>query len=637
MVDGRRVTTGTVTQRHARPTRRRRAREAGGSSRTYVDRPRAGDGADQGPLRLARRRGPRRRDRVRPAALQRRLRRRRLDARPRAARHDRHIAQRARRPARRSRARARATRATTSDLLEHTYDALRPGNVVQQAHTRLTGRADHRDLTLALGFAQRASQALAVAHDSLDDGFDARRRRLQAGLGRLPRAAARSRPRRCPSPAAYETLAARAQGPRGQGQPGRVRRLPEHAVGLGRADDRQGQPALGAVPPRLGARPLPDRHGAARGGRQGARQPRARLPVRPAAARRRLVPAEHPGRRQAQVDGHADGPAGAADRARLAARAAPARPTGRTSARPPTSSSRRARSPSRSAGRTRRATRRATIAAEIAGPGLRGGHRAPERRRHARRRSTSARPTRGQRNVERWTATRNGPYSPQPYYLRLTKDRKPGQGHEVRDRRLRPVGRRPARASSTSASSSSSGSASSAPTTRSILNTLQVVDAKLKAGGFWHRFSFDGYGEQRNGGAVAAVRRRHAPDARARVADLRRRARRVRAARRPPGERAAAGDGGRRQRRRDAPGAGLGRPRADRANRASRQGEGTFSATPLAWTHAQLVRLAWSAESGHAGRAPEGRRRSYSADGAKRYPSLPTSRRCGVFLCRPAH
>ena len=29
-----------------------------------------------------------------------------------------------------------------------------------------------------------------------------------------------------------------------------------------------------------------------------------------------------------------------------------------------------------------------------------------------------------------------------------------------------------------------------------------------------------------------------------------------------------------------------------------RLGEGTFSATPLAWTHAQLVRLAWSAEAG---------------------------------------
>src|SRR3954449_6542082 len=58
------------------------------------------------------------------------------------------------------------------DLLEHAYDALRPGNVVQQAHTRLTGGANKRDMTLAISFAQVASQALAVADDSLDDGFD---------------------------------------------------------------------------------------------------------------------------------------------------------------------------------------------------------------------------------------------------------------------------------------------------------------------------------------------------------------------------------------------------------------------------------------------------------------------------------
>ncbi len=32
-----------------------------------------------------------------------------------------------------------------------------------------------------------------------------------------------------------------------------------------------------------------------------------------------------------------------------------------------------------------------------------------------------------------------------------------------------------------------------------ILNTLQVVDQRLKAGAFWHRFSFDGYGERRDG------------------------------------------------------------------------------------------------------------------------------------------
>ena len=61
----------------------------------------------------------------------------------------------------------------TDDLLEHTYDALRPGNVVQQAHTRLTGRGARRDLTLAIGFATVGTDALEVATDSLDDGFEA--------------------------------------------------------------------------------------------------------------------------------------------------------------------------------------------------------------------------------------------------------------------------------------------------------------------------------------------------------------------------------------------------------------------------------------------------------------------------------
>jgi glucoamylase len=28
------------------------------------------------------------------------------------------------------------------------------------------------------------------------------------------------------------------------------------------------------------------------------------------------------------------------------------------------------------------------------------------------------------------------------------------------------------------------------------------------------------------------------------------------------------------------------------------KGEGTFSATPLAWTHAQYIRLAWSIQAG---------------------------------------
>ena len=37
------------------------------------------------------------------------------------------------------------------------------------------------------------------------------------------------------------------------------------------------------------------------------------------------------------------------------------------------------------------------------------------------------------------------------------------------------------------------------PDDPAIVNTLRVVDSKLGAGSFWHRFSFDGYGERRNG------------------------------------------------------------------------------------------------------------------------------------------
>lgn len=38
--------------------------------------------------------------------------------------------------------------------------------------------------------------------------------------------------------------------------------------------------------------------------------------------------------------------------------------------------------------------------------------------------------------------------------------------------------------------------------------------------------------------------------------------------------------------------------KAPTGTRGLKAGEGTFSATPLAWTHAQFVRLAWSVDSG---------------------------------------
>ena len=75
---------------------------------------------------------------------------------------------------------------------------------------------------------------------------------------------------------------------RGQDVPRRLRRLAVDAVGVGPGT---GEP-LRRLPPRVVARPLPDRHRAAGGRRPRRRAAGARLPVRAPAEARRLVPAE---------------------------------------------------------------------------------------------------------------------------------------------------------------------------------------------------------------------------------------------------------------------------------------------------------------------------------------------------------
>ncbi len=192
-------------------------------------------------------------------------------------------------------------------------------------------------------------------------------------------------------------------------------------------------------------------------------------------------------------------------------------------------------------------------------------------------------------------------------------------------------------ASSTSASSSSSASASSAPTTRSVLNTLEGRRRAAEGRRLLAPLQLRRLRRAPRRQVVAAVPGRHAPDARSGVADLRRRARRVRAARGPPGGRPAGRDGGGGERRRDAARAGLGRPRTDREARASPRARGR--SRPRLWpgrthnscgSHGRPRRaLRWSVR-GSSPIAIQGAR-------TKRYPSLPTSRRCGVFLCRPAY
>jgi glucoamylase len=206
------------------------------------------------------------------------------------------------------------------------------------------------------------------------------------------------------------------------------------------------------------------------------------------------------------------------------------------------------------------------------------------------------------RDVQGWTATTNGPYAPRPYYLRITKDRSPDQGttYKIGDSG-------PSKADQRRVVDPSFLElvrlGVKAPDDPVIVNTLAVVDQQLgvstPAGRLWRRFTVDGYGETRSGGPwrigkddtfktfgrawpiFAGERGEYALQA----GD-------------PAG--AAAGLAAMAGSAND----GLmlpeqawdGRPPSGRAGH--RTGAGTFSATPLAWTHAQYVRLAWSLDRG---------------------------------------
>jgi glucoamylase len=209
-----------------------------------------------------------------------------------------------------------------------------------------------------------------------------------------------------------------------------------------------------------------------------------------------------------------------------------------------------------------------------------------------------------QRRVDDWTVTTNGPLSDDPYYLRLTKDGRPDAGttyglgdggpSSVDQRRvvdpsfleLVRLGVKPA----------------DHPAVRS---TLPVVDRELGVrtpqGEFWHRYSYDGYGETRTGEPWYLAE----PDSGATLGRV------------WPifsGERGEyellAGDPSAARQRLDtmastaAGGAQMpeqvwdDRPPAGGPGGLD-PGDGTYSATPLSWTHAQFVRLAHSLDEGH--------------------------------------
>ena len=211
-------------------------------------------------------------------------------------------------------------------------------------------------------------------------------------------------------------------------------------------------------------------------------------------------------------------------------------------------------------------------------------------------------------SVESWTATSNGPYSAQPYYLRITKDAKPNRGTTLH---IGDGG--PARADQRKVVDPSFLELVRLGVKRHddpvILNTLQVVDQRLKVetpnGPFWHRFTYDGYGERANGGPWELSKEGSSTFGRVWP---------IFAGERGEYELLAAGPRGRTWRVAAAGNDGGmipeqvwdGRPPTD--VRGSAAGEGTFSATPLAWSHAQLVRLAWSIDAGARSSSPRSSR-----------------------------
>ncbi|MEV8510368.1 glycoside hydrolase family 15 protein [Actinoplanes sp. NPDC051475] len=199
--------------------------------------------------------------------------------------------------------------------------------------------------------------------------------------------------------------------------------------------------------------------------------------------------------------------------------------------------------------------------------------------------------------LKSWTVTTNGPYSTRPYFLRLTKDGNPNAGttYTIGDSGPAGVDQR------TVVDPSFLDLVRLGvlpPSDADVVTTLAVVDAQLgvatSRGFFWHRASFDGFGEQLDGsqweynepdGSLVS-RGRAWPllsgergEYEIAAGDLRTASSRLAAMARATG-----------------PGGMLPEQVWDRTPPAGRgrfaPGTPTFSATPLAWTHAQYLRLA---------------------------------------------
>jgi len=203
-------------------------------------------------------------------------------------------------------------------------------------------------------------------------------------------------------------------------------------------------------------------------------------------------------------------------------------------------------------------------------------------------------------HLKRWTVTTNGPLSKRPYFLRLTKNAQPNTGFEyaIGDGGPKAIDQRKV-IDPSFLDLVRFGILQ--PRDRTVRSSLAVIDRRLEVrtpnGPMWHRANFDGYGETRTG-QEWTITDPGTHTTLGRVWPL------------LSGERGeyavTRGLGAERYLRTMARASGPsdllaeqawdGRPPTGRS--CCRLGEGTRSATPLIWSQAALVRLAWTIQRG---------------------------------------
>jgi glucoamylase len=206
-----------------------------------------------------------------------------------------------------------------------------------------------------------------------------------------------------------------------------------------------------------------------------------------------------------------------------------------------------------------------------------------------------------QGEVKRLTATTNGPYSKQPYFLRLTKDGQPDKGtkYDIGDSGPNGVDQRRVVDPSFLELVRLGVLAANDPV---VLNSLKVVDRLLSvqtpSGTLWHRYTFDGYGETRTGGQWDIGFKPGSQTTNGRAWPIfagERGEYNVLAGKSAASELTAMAK---------AANASLLLPEQvwDRTPPSGTAGHPsgtpTLSATPLIWSHAQFIRLAWSIKAG---------------------------------------